>query len=216
MAIRSVKPAGGRDSAVVGCRMGSGTSLSGGEAVGHSRGSRKGSLARTSLVVLFASMLTESCLLPEPPSYREPERTPPFLWGPIPATIEVQSVNSGDPFNISVNLRSEDAGEDLVALLFLNYLVEGQQSGGFSWTPVKAGTLSEERHIEISSWQVPERQTPGTCEQLSLIVSHLSNYGSGGLPMDDSDVAILTWWLDINGTEQTLASCAKSRNEVSP
>lgn len=159
-------------------------------------------------------MLLDACLLPAPPEYREPEQTPPFLWAPIPATTEVQSVKSGDPFDISVNLRSEDAGEDLVALLFLNYLVEGQQSGSLNWSSVKAGTLSEERHIGIS-WRVPERETPGTCEQLSLIVSHLSNF-TNGLPTNDADVAVLTWWLDINDTDQPVADCFKRSGEGAP
>jgi hypothetical protein len=152
-------------------------------------------------------MLTEGCLFPAPPEFREPEKTPPFLWGPIPATTEVQSVKSGDRFVINVNVRSEDAGDDLVALLFLNYLVEGQQVGGFNWSSVKAGTLSEERHISMS-WQIPDRPTPGTCEQLSLVVSHFSNF-DGGLPVDDSDVDVVTWWLDINETEWTVAGCSK-------
>jgi hypothetical protein len=159
-------------------------------------------------------MLTESCLFPAPPDYREPSKTRPSLWGPIPAATEIQSVSSGEFFDISVNVSSEDDGDDLVALLFLNYLVGTQRNTGFNLTSVKAGTLSEERHISMT-WRIPEWPSPGTCEQLSLVVSHFSNFDNG-LPINDSDVGVVTWWLDINDSKSTISECAKRSGGVSP
>jgi hypothetical protein len=148
-------------------------------------------------------MITSGCLLPEPPTYREPEQTSPFLWGAIPSTTQIQFVKSGEPFKINVNLRSEDADEDLTALLLLNYLSARQSL--VDWSNIEAGTLAEDRTIEMS----PSVPNAGPCEPLSLVVSHVSNFRKS-LPIDDSDVAVLTWWLAIDGTDQTLLDCLKT------
>jgi hypothetical protein len=158
-------------------------------------------------------MLTEGCVFPEPPTYREPEKTPPFLWGPIPATIQIHSVKSGDPFDINVYFRSEDAGDDIAASLFVNYVEMGQQSGFVGGQTIAAGTLAEVRTINIP-WVVPESQSPGTCEQLSLLVTHRSNLNVV-VPIDDSDVAMLTWWLNIDGTAETAGNCVQRSSGVS-
>jgi hypothetical protein len=159
-------------------------------------------------------MLTESCLFPAPPDYREPSKTRPSLWGPIPAATEIQSVSSGELFNISVNVSSEDDGEGLGALFFLNYLVGTQRNTGFNWTTVEPGTQLQERHISMT-WQIPEWPSPGTCEQLTLVVSHLSNFVNG-LPVNDADVDVVTWWLNINDSQSTISECAKRSGGVSP
>jgi hypothetical protein len=194
----------GREPSAGSCR----TWMPGGEGRAGRDGRANLALARTWLVSVVAACSTMACLWPEPPDYQEPEQTPPFLWGPYPATSEVQSVTSGQEFAIVVNLRSEDAGEDLWAFLYLNYLIGGLQPyDSLRRKQVPAGSLSEERTIDMPSWTVPDRPTPGTCEQLTLIVSHQSNFDDSFLPINDNDVATLTWWLDINGTEQTAAEC---------
>ena len=208
MAAGAVQSAGRRDSSVVALEGNAGTTLSGGMTAHFESMTGKSALAWRSLLSFFAPMLTSACLFPEPPSYRAPEQTPPFLWSPIPATTEVQFVETGDLFQISVNLRSEDAGEPLQAFLVLNYLGQGAATS-VSGITISPGTAGEQRNISMPPWKIPLRPTTGVCEQLSLVVSHQSNF-NGWRPIDDSDVFVLTWWLGINGNQQTLADCSAS------
>lgn len=162
-------------------------------------------LARTWLCAAVPAMLLVGCILPEPSEYRR-NTTPPYLWSPEPSTMEVLRVVSHEARAINVLVKSEDAdGDDLWAFLYLNYLVEGQDQQEVVVLP--AATLTETREIDIL-WTVPARPTPGPCEQLSLIVSHRSNF-VGNMPERDDDVATLTWWVDINGSEETLRQCPR-------
>jgi hypothetical protein len=156
-------------------------------------------------------MLSESCLFPAPPEYQAPEPTPPFLWDAIPATTRVQVLQSNETFKISVKLKSEDAGHDLWAFTIPWYLVDKSPQVGKPFE-VKAGTFAEERTVE-AVWIVPELET--SCLPLSLVVSHDNNF-KGVFPKEDSDAAVLTWWLAINGTDQVISDCISMRQGASP
>lgn len=170
-------------------------------------------LARRWLSTGLVAMFLVGCLFPEPPDYRR-QRTPPFLWSPIPSTTEVLAVESGDVLNLNVNVTSEDDGEDLVASLYLNYLIDGVAPQAERERLVPAGTLAQDateyRQIAIS-WIVPERSRPGTCEQLSLVVTHVGNLDRERQyrPISDADVGVVTWWLDINESDKTIGQCPR-------
>jgi hypothetical protein len=149
-----------------------------------------------------------ACLWPEPPEYREPEQTHPRLWNPSPTDLQILHVSSDERVTISVSLESEDAGEELVAALYLNYGVKGRQSGPLLPRTVSPGTQGHERTIDMAPWMVPNRGTPGTCEPLTLIVTHRTNCDEWLVLLEDNeDVDKVTWWLDINDSEQTLGEC---------
>jgi hypothetical protein len=172
--------------------------------------SRDVHLARTWLLAFVLTVPLAGCIFPEPPEYHR-QQTPPFLWSPIPTITEVVSKKSGQSLDISVNVTSEDNGDDLLAFLYLNYLPDSAATQKFELlTTVPAGTLNEvpTRQV-VMTWTVPERSTPGTCEQLSLVVTHRSHVDTHFRPNDDSDIAVITWWLDINETDETLGQCPR-------
>lgn len=171
------------------------------------------SLAWRWLAVPVMVLCLDGCVFPEPPDYQR-QRTPPFLWSPIPSTTEILSVKSGEILNLNVNVSSEDDGEALVASLYMNYLIDNVDPQAEHI--VAPGTLAQganEPRQVVMTWKVVERPTPGTCEQLSLVVTHVTNRDKNRQyrPINDSDVAVITWWLDINSTEETLGECPRHR-----
>lgn len=167
--------------------------------------SLKVALARSWLCAVLPAMSIVGCLFPEPPEYHR-NVTPPFLWSPVPSTTKVLKINSHESQKFNVSVRSEDAqGDDLWGFLYLNYRIAGSQELQPGIAVLRASTLSEERMIDLT-WEVPARPATGSCEPLSLVVSHRSNF-VGYLPENPEDVALLTWWIDINDTDQTLGQC---------
>ncbi len=166
-------------------------------------------LARRSLLPIAMLLLPTACLLPDPPDYRREQKTAPSLTGIVPSPTEVLLVNSGDLIDFSVKVRSEDLNDQIVGQLFLNYLVEDRQEGA-GWEQLLPGSYADARDLTIT-WKVPLRTTPGTCEQLSMVVTHgLNLYPRSHLPIDENDVAVVTWWLSINDSEQTLGQCPRA------
>jgi hypothetical protein len=151
-------------------------------------------------------MLLLGCLLPEPPEY-ERRTTPPFLWAPDPTTTKILSVVGGGSIaKFNVLVRSEDApGDNLLAILYLNYRIEGKEELQPNPVEIPAGTLSDPPRVIDIRWRPPVK-VPGSCEQLSLLVTHKSNLDSD-LPIRDDDVAVLTWWVAIKESAEASVLC---------
>jgi hypothetical protein len=186
------------------------TAVSWGGAVAKLRRTRDMALARCWLVSALSAMLVAGCLFPGPPEYRSPDQTPPHLWQPNPPTTEILLVKSNKTRPFTASVRSEDAGEDLLAFLYLNYLNGPSESLQRGVAIIPAGTMDDMSRQVSMNWTVPERPTPGTCEQLSMVVSHQSNFGPDNYPIKPEDIDVLTWWVDINDADQTLAQCPRS------
>lgn len=161
-----------------------------------------------SMVGFALASLLNGCIFPEPPEYQEPAQTPPFMWSIEPTTTEVIRRSSGKPLDISVNVRSQDNGSELWASLYLNYRLNDNAAKEEMRVRWDAGTIDEARFFTLH-WTVPYRPTPGTCEQLSLVVSQQSNFDENFVPKDYRYVGIVTWWLDINDSEETLGQCPR-------
>jgi len=153
-------------------------------------------------------MTLSGCLFPEPPEYKRPPRTTPILWAPDPPIYEILFVKSGERKRINVNLKSEDGGWGILAYVHLNYRLEGQSQQELGSAYMDPGTVDQIRQLRVT-WQVPQRDTPGTCEQISLVVSHTPNFDDDHEPIDDEDAAVLTWWLSINDSLETLEDCPR-------
>lgn len=164
------------------------------------------SMAWRSLLTMGSALTMTSCLLPGPPDYQQAQKTPPILFDPEPPVTSVLLATSNVPVHINVGLRSEDAGDWIVGILYLNYLIPEREERTPGFTLVAPGTFDEQRDI-ILDWTPPERPDPGTCEQLSLVVTHYSNLDADNRPIDAQDKAVMTWWVDINGTLETLGQC---------
>ena len=168
-------------------------------------------LARLSLVLAAFSMT--ACIIEDPPPYTQPQQTPPRLdlrkAVPLVDQIIVASRNDRIPFNVPV--ASEDAGDDLIAHLLLNYQGEGGLPIQVGSRRLPAATLDEvNREIEIE-WTIDPSVQAG-CQRLTLLVSHRLNFDPEKFAevVDKSDVALAVWWANINptaGSADTLMGC---------
>lgn len=174
--------------------------------VGPTREARHAGMARRSLFGLVMSFAALGCLYPDPAEYNQAAQTKPHLYSPVPPTTEILAVNSGETVRITVRLESEDAGDDVTLMLYLNYLVPGRVARRQdNMRKVPPGTSDEPRTVFLD-WTVPER-VGGSCEQLSLVVTHQSNLGDSYLPEDPDDVSVLTWWVSINNSQVPISDC---------
>jgi hypothetical protein len=116
--------------------------------------------------------------------------------------------------SFTVPVSSEDAGDDLIAFLLLDY------DGGLIATPyvdeVSAGTLDDdpERMISID-WTVDS--VPG-CHRVSLLVTHRGNLSFDGIRAlnDERDLALAVWWVTVTpppGSTDPLMPCPMATGE---
>jgi hypothetical protein len=174
------------------------------------------------------TILTSGCIVAEPAPYEPPPRTPPVLdlWHTIPlvgTTIAVDLINDAeadDPTSLSftVPVRSEDHGEWLHYVLYLDYQLPGETKLGID-SRVPASTFDDEQRVISFTWRV-ERIEPG-CHQLSLVVVHDSSWNDSTDRPDSvlavGDIGLATWWINVNpppGEKYTLRNCPSKGNEV--
>lgn len=176
--------------------------------------------------------LLSSCLVSPPPDLNEETPTRPNLNLPlaVPPVNQVLIVDATDvsiPFSIPFS--SEMAGEQMRAQLWLNYGFEKQrfllQRALDATSPPRSGMEGQEEPGEEAGnpgereltfyWNVSESRLPKGCQQLSLLMTHASNFDSSfdeqpGLPIDNSKVALATWWLNVGpelDEQQNLLNC---------
>lgn len=149
-------------------------------------------------------MTCVGCVLADPPEHGQATQTPPILVAnqAQPSPYQVLSASEQGVVDLNVPIRSEDDGDDLLALLVLDYSIKTPldiQNVG----TVAAGTLEDlDRSVTIP-WNVPVGEDG--CHTLTLEVTHQSNQ----VARDPADIATVTWFVDINGTGASLADCPK-------
>jgi len=167
-------------------------------------------LARLSLGLLLISMLG-GCIIEDPPPYTEPKRTPPRLdlRQAAPLIDQVIVTRSGDNVAFNVPVASEDAGDPIQGILFLDLNLGNEnallKAKGIAFLDPSTldDTMREPWSLE---WQVD----PGLsgCHRLTLVVTHLSNFGDNYKVKDKTDQAIAVWWANVNAPDpQTLVQC---------
>jgi hypothetical protein len=166
-------------------------------------------LAWVSLELVFMCSLT-SCVLTEP-DFREPTRTRPQVRAISPATTEIrpQSKSDSDSFNpvkFNLELRSEDAGQDVSAVLLRNYgrpsPVGSPYAQDVGATSIPAGTLSEGWRPFTLQWLPTLVNDTHECHSITVLVTH-ERFGKQPYeecPKDLSDSATLTWFFPICDT----------------
>jgi hypothetical protein len=181
--------------------------------------SRSCGLARTShhlrlvtfgLASALLAFCTGGCLVSDPPQNEERTQTAPVLdaLGAVPPPTQILNLTSGETRAFSVDVRSEDDGEDLWAMLHLNYGIASRtlQTGGV----LAPSTFDHVRTIQLS-WRVPDTTTvPGItgCNQITLVVAHESDVNPfTGILISDEGAASITWWANINDSDDTLDDC---------
>jgi hypothetical protein len=158
-------------------------------------------------------LLAGGCLLSDPATYDEPTQTTPVIDAHTadPAPTRILAVSSGDQRAITVDFRSEDQGEDVLAILFLNY-ASGEGGIYQTGTQIAASTWDDTDRSISMSWRVPDQTG---CNQLTLVVTHVSNVERFTNRISDaSRAATLTWWVNINDSNDTLNDCPDPTQSV--
>lgn len=165
-------------------------------------------------LALGCSVSTTGCLVADAPNYGPPEQRPPVIntqgVNPTPyALIVIPEMSAG--ITISVPVRSEDAGESLWGVLFVDYGLEKQEFWDDQEIP--PGSFDELDRSYDTSFQAGTRVTPG-CHTLTAFITHKSNFDSKENVIVDSsnfDVASVTWWMNVKpanpATPGTLEGC---------
>ncbi|HEY3668570.1 MAG TPA: hypothetical protein VGL19_21370 [Polyangiaceae bacterium] len=162
-------------------------------------------------------LLASSCIVADPPEYLDPLQTRPVLdvGQAVPGTSQVLVVHTGEKESFSIPVRSEDAGEDLRAVFFLD---QGPGSPGVfqNSQTVPASTFNETGRAVTFDWTVPK--LPAGCNLLTLTVAHGHSFDpkhndvlrtdTKGAARDDA--AVVNWWLnapDPGTPDSTLVNC---------
>lgn len=157
-------------------------------------------LALTALLALSGG--ASSCLVTSTDSFPDPPATPPFLNGaratpPLNQLLLVDPASS-QPITFSATVRSEDAGDELIAHLVADW---PNTNGALQIIRIAPGTFSDERLISMT-WN-PRAPTltsgqplaPG-CHPITLVVAHNFNpLSSNPAPLEDAD--FLVWWVVV-------------------
>jgi hypothetical protein len=176
------------------------------------------SLSLTS-IMLFAG----SCIVADPPEYRAPGQTRPVLntYSAVPTQTQalILDASSGQltKTTFTIQVRSEDAGEPLRAVLFLDYQMKptdpqhlGEQRIGS--LPVTASTYDNVGRFISFDW--PLQYVTG-CHFVTLVVAHQNSFlDVDDLHLDprdaDDDAALVTWTVNVvrsSSDDTTIASC---------
>ncbi|HEY2410484.1 MAG TPA: hypothetical protein VGI10_30975 [Polyangiaceae bacterium] len=145
------------------------------------------------------SALTPACILADAPQFVTPGQRAPVLdlFDAAPPILKVLTVKDGDPpVLINIPVRSEDAGEQLFGVLWLDYGTLQSQLEGVS--RVSASTYDDSTRTVGHPW--PADGLSSGCHRLSLLVAHESSFDGNlqVIPARKSDVAIATWLVAAN------------------
>jgi len=159
-------------------------------------------------------LLSQSCIVADPPEYRAPGQTRPVLnvYTAVPTATEVLVVTGKASVKFTVGVRSEDAGEDLRAVFYLDYQVPPQgpeRQRALNSQTITASTYENAGRTASYSW--PPDATSFGCHFLSLIVAHRSTFLES---IDENrldprrapdDAAIVTWTVNVDDASSSAA-----------
>jgi len=171
-------------------------------------------LAWRSLLLISIMLVEGSCIVADPPEYRAPGQTRPVLnvYGAVPTATRALVLYTPTRTSFSVQVRSEDAGEDLRAIFFMDYQIKPGERVLISKT-ITASTYDNEDRTATLDWIIPMMALKG-CHYVSLVVAHENSFLKqiDETRLDprraDDDAAIVTWTVSIDPTENTtLENC---------
>jgi hypothetical protein len=180
-------------------------------------------LAWRSLGLASIMLVVQSCIVADPPQYKAAGQTRPELnsYSAVPPTTKPLVVltkppATGAPVGFSVPVRSEDAGEALRALYFLDYQTSVQNK--LVGITIPASTYDNTNRTAPLVW--PPAGTSAGCHFVTLVVAHTGSFlESDDERLDptvaDEDASLLTWTVNVDPTdgENTLLNCP-SRDEA--
>jgi hypothetical protein len=172
-------------------------------------------LARASLGVLLMAFC-QSCIVADPPEFRDPVRTRPVLntYSAVPSPRQVLVRSPGQQaIDFAIDVQSEDAGEPLGVRFILDY---GTPNPPYARSQsYAASTYDQVRTISLP-WLPPTNLTG--CHVLSMIVAHANTFEDSDsnqlIPERAAlDAAIMNWWVNFvppGPGQNTLVDCPDS------
>jgi hypothetical protein len=161
------------------------------------------------LALVVGSLSATGCLIAEAPSYGAPRRTVPVIGDVNPLPSLFLNVRTGERLPFTMNVRSEDAGESLVAVWVVDYEHPREVRLG----PTKeVPPLAADQPKLLGCDFIPNALVTKGCHSLTLLVMHKSSYDIFALgPTDrglEDDVAAITWFVNVeNDGSDTPVSC---------
>ncbi|MFO0571121.1 MAG: hypothetical protein U0263_36145 [Polyangiaceae bacterium] len=144
--------------------------------------------------------LAAGCVVSDPPTYGVTKQTPPFLdaISATPSIFGRLDLVAGQTKQFNVPVRSEDLGDPLFAVFWLDY---GIKEAGIpkqqllTFREIPPSTFEDAARFVTINWNYTVK---AGCHAVSLIVTHKSNLGPDNEPTAVDDTAILTWWLNYD------------------
>jgi hypothetical protein len=152
--------------------------------------------------------LVESCVVADPPQYSDPVRTRPELsvYSALPAVSLVVVVPIPSTPTFKVPIRSEDAGETLLANFWLDYGSANPKFINSQFIPPSTYNDTTDRSITFP-WTNVSTDDAG-CHTFSMVVAHVSSFPMNPQELDVTrgaqDAALITWWVNVNPPTDSL------------
>ncbi len=163
--------------------------------------------------MVVVSTFAQGCIVADAPQYTTPGQRAPVLdlYDAAPLILKIIEVQDKDPVILNVPVRSEDAGEQLFAILLVDY---DTPTRGFAGEQLlAASTYDDATRVIAITWAVNVANVGAGCHRLTLIVTHPSSFDFGKLqvrPTRTTDAALATWLLNVApqpGVPVDLSSC---------
>jgi len=158
-------------------------------------------------LALGSSLSTTGCLVADAPTYGPPQKRPPVIdsQNVEPSPYEVVVFPPRSPAKtFTVPVRSEDAGEDLVGTLVVDWRLPSQEQVADQAIP--ASTFDKTDRKYQVSWRPDQSIQTGCGHTLTALIMHEENFDDGpDLPKPDAedwDIASVTWQLNVEPTTQ--------------
>ena len=170
-------------------------------------------LALSTLGTLSAT----SCIVADAPEYGSPQRSPIFMFEPVPtnpASVQLLTRDM-EPKAFGATIRSEDAGEQIVATFFIDYKHAGERL--LATYVLQPYTLEQERKIQRYVTPSREFSTINTCHTITLLVTHYTSWDQENTRFvgPTEDLASVTWFVSYEDDGSTVVSkCPSAANEI--
>ncbi|HVR21418.1 MAG TPA: hypothetical protein VMS65_17010 [Polyangiaceae bacterium] len=153
-------------------------------------------------LVVGSTSLATGCLVAEAPEYGPAQQRPPVVgWENVkPSPYELQTIDETlGSLDIRVPVRSEDAGDPLQGVLWVDY---GNVSSRkrFDEKQVPASSFDDLERAYSTTWIWDERVKKECGHTLTLLLMHRSNYDDDkDIPNENVewDVASVTWQMNV-------------------
>jgi hypothetical protein len=169
------------------------------------------------VAVALAAVFSSGCIVAEAPDYGPSQRTPIYLSEPHPTPSNLQVLVTG-PVGIAfgVTVRSEDAGEDIVSVMYVDYKHAGTRQSVLEKHHHPASTFDNPRPITYPVTAMDFNGRDGVCHSLTLMVMHESGWDDDNdVPLGSpSDLATMTWFTSVNDMGSPLSSCPTTSTEI--